>query len=430
VPEVDEGVCYGDSGGPLYRELPITGMTLVGITSAGVGCALQGYPDLFTRAGDFVDALRARGANPFGLSAPIPGLHTPAPIGPFSVKGMGADMQFASAGLTSTTMAGDFNHDGYTDIAYWGTCGADLHDCWRVHINAKNGSLKSPPDDYGASIRFHDSTPKSTPMTGDFNHDGYADIAYYGICGNPGAACWRIHVNNKAGGFNSAKDYGGEIQFEGNGITNTPMVGDFNNDGYADIAYWGTCGADLHACWRVHVNAKNGSFVSPPSDYGANTRFMGDVVAGTPMAGDFNGDGYTDITYWGKCGADGHDCWRVHVNGKNGKFSSAPDYGASMWFATSDPTSTPRSGDFNGDGYSDIAYYGKCGSPPTACWRVHLSNHAGAFEVHGYGPDMWFAGTDPIHAPMAGDFDGDGVDGIAYKGKCGSGGACWRVHQR
>lgn len=47
--------CAGDSGGPLYLPLPQGGYALVGITSFGVGCAVAGYPGIYTRVSNFLD---------------------------------------------------------------------------------------------------------------------------------------------------------------------------------------------------------------------------------------------------------------------------------------------------------------------------------------------------------------------------------------
>ncbi|GBG44660.1 hypothetical protein CBR_g78112, partial [Chara braunii] len=50
--------CHGDSGGPATTSSSSKGCPiLVGITSFGDGCALPGYPGLYTRVGAFVDWL-------------------------------------------------------------------------------------------------------------------------------------------------------------------------------------------------------------------------------------------------------------------------------------------------------------------------------------------------------------------------------------
>ena len=220
------------------------------------------------------------------------------------------------------------------------------------------------------------------PLAGDFNKDGYTDIAYYGKC-DDGKKCWRVHLNDKNGKF-TITSYGDSMWFEGDKPINAPVAGDFNKDGYTDIAYYGKCD-DGKKCWRVHLNDKNGKFTT--TSYGDNMWFEGDKPINAPVAGDFNKDGYTDIAYYGKCD-DGKKCWRVHLNDTNGKFTTT-SYGGGMWFEGDEPLNAPVAGDFNHDGYTDIAYYGKCGDGE-GCWRVHLNDKKGGFTVTSFGGNMWF----------------------------------------
>jgi len=48
--------CQGDSGGPLFRSDPFR---LVGIVSWGQGCAVAGYPGVYTRVADFIDFVQS-----------------------------------------------------------------------------------------------------------------------------------------------------------------------------------------------------------------------------------------------------------------------------------------------------------------------------------------------------------------------------------
>lgn len=265
---------------------------------------------------------------------------------------------------------------------------------------------------------FYGSDPINKPVVGDFDGDGLDDVAYYGACGT-GEACWRVHTST--GSSFSTAGFGAGMWFYGSGPIHAPVAGDFNGDGFDDIAYYGACGSGT-PCWRVHLS--NGSSFSTTS-FGANMWFYGAEPIHAPVAGDFNGDGLDDIAYFGACGT-GTPCWRVHLS--NGSSFSTKSFGAGMWFYGDGPVHAPIVGDFNNDGLDDITYYGKCGSG-RACWRTHLSTGSG-FLVTDSGAGIW-TGSEPIHAPMAGDFDGDGwKDDIAYYGGCGSGAGvpCWRVH--
>ena len=151
--------------------------------------------------------------------------------------------------------------------------------------------------------------PINTPMVGDFNNDDYDDIAYLGWCGTPQYKAIRIHLNNKNGSFNTTC-YKADFWFEGEDVTNIPVCGDFNNDGYSDITYFGKCSNDNLDCWRMHLNNQANAFIT--TSYGGNMWFQDNNDSNIPMVGDFNNDGYVDIGYFGKCGNSGLNCWRIH----------------------------------------------------------------------------------------------------------------------
>ena len=72
-----------------------------------------------------------------------------------------------------------------------------------------------------------------------------------------------------------------------------------------------------------------------------------------PIAGDFNGDGYGDITWYAAGTAQDY----VSHSSATGFTSNAVSVRG---------TYAPTAGDFNGDGYDDILFYGRgCPTPNT-----------------------------------------------------------------
>src|SRR5262249_9249219 len=122
-----------------------------------------------------------------------------------------------------------------------------------------------------------------------------------------------------------------------------PIGGDFNGDGLSDIAICMANGGGI----GVYLSNGDGTFsgqyaAQPGTDWCSwpSARVIG---------GDFNGDGLTDIAV----SANGLGGVATYLSLGNGQFSPVlSDQTGTDW--TSWPSARPRSGDFNGDGLSDI----------------------------------------------------------------------------
>ena len=342
---------------------------------------------------------------------------------PMRVTSFGGNMWFGGRDWSHRPVVGDFDNDGHIDdITYRGKCGTGT-ECWRMH----RGNVSSfSTSNFGGNMWFQGGDAPNTPVSGDFDNDGYIDdIAYWGKCGS-GYDCWRVHLSN--GSWFSTANFGGNMWFGGSSAAHAPVVGDFDNDGFIDdIAYNGKCGSGSgYDCWRVHLS-NGSSFTS--ANFGGGMWFQGSSSVHTPIVADFDNDGFVDdIVYWGLCGSgSGSNCWRAHVS--NGSSFASANGGAGMWFGGSSAKHMPLAAEIDNDGhYDDIIYLGKCGGGYDT-WRRHLSNGSSLSTACTVGPTgAWFEGSVAKNAPVVGDFDNDGErDDIAYYGKCGSGSDCWRV---
>jgi hypothetical protein len=155
-----------------------------------------------------------------------------------------------------------------------------------VKLNDQNGGLRS-----GRYWDFEDiggitDGVMDVPLVGDFNDDGYADIGVYIPKGNE--ARWVVKLNDQNGGLRSGRYW----DFEDiGGPGETPVIGDFNGDGYADAGVYVPNG-NVDARWVIRLNRgdgalRGGSYFLDLFDIGGE--------AERPLVADFNDDGHADI---------------------------------------------------------------------------------------------------------------------------------------
>ena len=327
-------------------------------------------------------------------------------------------------------LTGDFNGDGKTDIAHsrsqWGF--------WRVSIanNAGNGFITEEwsTSPYFAIDWLQDGYEKV--VTGDFNGDGKTDIAH----SRKGWSVWRVALSNDEGNGFIMQDWptspylaieskvSGGIEYVktipscGSVISNsTILTGDFNGDGKTDIAH------TRSGCskWYVSLaNTDSNGFVTeewPTGPYYAvDNNYDGHEEV---LTGDFNGDGKTDIAHsrsqWGM--------WRVSVS-KGTNFVTEDWSTDPQWAIVNRPDGHERIivGDFNGDGRTDIAH----ARTQWGTWRVAWSTGSNLVTEDWPTSPYWALdnGADGYESVISGDFTGDGKTDIAHSRK---GWTAWRV---
>lgn len=132
--------------------------------------------------------------------------------------------------------------------------------------------------------------------------------------------------------------------------------------------------------------------------------------------GDFDGDGRDDVAYPGRCG-DSHSCWRVHRSA-GARLQPGEDWGGGLRLG---PGATGLIvGDWDGDGLDDLAYRAICGSDSHPCWRTHRSTGKGFAEASDGGPHQ----VADARLPIASDVTGDGRQDLVYLAPCKKK-TCW-----
>ena len=183
---------------------------------------------------------------------------------------------------------------------------------------------------------------------------------------DPATFAWYLDINANGVWDGEPTDKYGFFGLTGG----TPVVGDWNGDGTTKI------GMFKNSAWYLDYNG-NGYWDGEPTD-----KYMYFIVPGGgdfPVTGDWNGDGKTEIGMY----INGIFRWYLDYNG-NGKWDGAP---SDVIYFVAWPGAYPVTGDWNGDGKTKIGFY----DPYANKWYLH--NGDGTLYVqYWYG----FAGLTPV----------------------------------
>jgi hypothetical protein len=289
---------------------------------------------------------------------------------------------------TANTLVADFNGDGISDLA-----GYAAGSGWNICLSQPAIGI---PSQFAACQNWAGpAQPFAQTLIGDFNGDGFADLAATDVLGD---GKWQV-CPSTGSGFQSCVNWTGPPAIAGNTV-----AGDFDGDGRTDLAaYTDTTGGTQ---WTVCLSRFQESGNAQCTNVAAVAAGVGQIVTG-----DFNGDGLTDIASY----VSG-STWNVCLSNPPVQGSVGfTGFTCSNW--TNGPASGPTNnvvGDFNGDGLTDFATYSTSG------WTVCLSTGVNFACITWTGPNV------PSQAPIVGDFNGDGLADMAvFDGAAAS--ANWTV---
>jgi Ca2+-binding RTX toxin-like protein len=280
-------------------------------------------------------------------------------------------------------LTGDFNGDGKTDLIHF------VNDQY-AHTWISNGDgtfdIKSPFPNTGYGV----SANNYRFLAGDFNGDGKTDLIHF--VNDQYAHTW---ISNGDGTF----DIKSPFPNTGYGVSANNykfLTGDFNGDGKIDLIHFVD---DKYA--RTWLSNGDGTFdiksPFPNTGYGVganNYKFL---------AGDFNGDGKTDLIHF----VDDKyaHTWISNGNGTFDIKSPFPNTG----YGVGANDYKFLTGDFNGDGKTDLIHF-----VDDKYARTWLSNGDGTFDIKSPFPNTGYGVGANNYKFLAGDFNGDGKTDLIH----------------
>ena len=296
-----------------------------------------------------------------------------------AAAGGGVQLSFATSAARHEPAHNDFNGDGKSDIL------------WRADDGTVTdwlGQLDGSFTGNGANLNMNISSNWHIVGTGDFNGDGRVDVLWRADDGR--VTDWLAQSNGS---------------FPGAGANFTSVVstnwhvagtGDFNGDGIDDILWRADDGTVTD--W---LGQSNGTFAGNGANFSTNISSNWHIVG----TGDFNGDGRVDILWQADDGTVTE--W---LGQQNGGFAGN---GANFSTNISSNWHVIGTGDFNGDGKTDILWRADDGT--VTDW---LGQSNGAFS--GNGSNFSTNISSDWHIAGIGDFNGDGMADILWRNTDGT----------
>lgn len=320
----------------------------------------------------------------------------------------------------SSFMFLDYNNDGYLDLFLVGT-GEYNFDVPDYSVLYKNlGPDRNYMFELVETAVFlggkNENQWKSAITIGDYDKDGFTDIAITGYNGgDEGIGRFvRLYKNNGDDTFTNqevATTIDGVYDEEGNSLGNIfqPMshgsvaFGDIDNDGWLDLICTGYADRNNTGI-RIYKNMQDGTFndITPIDDiHGSNE--------GETILADINGDGWLDIFV---TGFDGDRVASVFMNNGIGGFDYNDQH--SLGLKGANKTSIAAA-DFNNDGLLDLIYQGWDNTDGNEqATKIFYQNAMGAYTLDESYPILTV--EDSSSGIGMGDYDGDNSMDIFISG--------------
>lgn len=305
--------------------------------------------------------------------------------------------------------AGDVNNDGYDDVIV-GAPGYSSGTGRAYIFHGSSTGLSTAPSSTLTGPAGGSNFGAATRTAGDVNNDGYADVVVgaYTAGGYQGAA-YIYHGSATGISSTAARSLTASGGYFGEHVS---PAGDVNGDGYDDIAI----GAQYYASYvgRAYIYLGSASGIGSTASTtitGASYDYMGREVAG---GGDFNNDGYDDVAVAYTDGV------KVYCGSSTGVSTTPCTALAAPVTGVGFGSGTSVGGDINSDGYDDLVV-GCCDAIPASSIYIYYGTATGLPGTAGTSIASYSSSYFGSHTAGIGDVNNDGYADIAISAYAGSG---------
>ncbi|MCI4670072.1 MAG: FG-GAP-like repeat-containing protein [Bacteroidia bacterium] len=254
---------------------------------------------------------------------------------------------FNTTGIYDASMDfGDYDRDGDPDLLVTGFGGNG------TQIWENQSTLNNP--NFPNSSRFGlPNVDRGDAKFGDFNNDGFPDIAIMGVERPSGLIITQIWRNDQGTGFTKIADLPGLTGGEINWV-------DLNNDGFLDIMASGST-SGFFASSFVRINNQGLGFIS------TNTLYTGaQLKSGGFDFGDINNDGYNDLVISGEEQTTSNPNTSIYIHNQSPLIPSlSVDNASSSIVDDVRNNSAIKLADYDGDNKLDLFLLGRTGTGST-----------------------------------------------------------------